>query len=274
MKNIFKNLSFPLFRKKKPVCDKNEQLDAQQDEHHLLMMPRYSKTTVVNEGTPLSVPDATSYYYARKEIFENEIYKFSAANKTPRIIDCGANIGLSVLYFKKIYPEARITAFEADPKIFSYLKRNVAASGHQDISLIQKAISNRNGEALFVSEGADAGRLIMEFDTTLDGIRIPCGTLDEVLDGEVDFLKIDIEGAEADVILASNNLHQVKNLFVEYHSFSNRKQKLHDLLEKLAKEGFRYYITTVWCPKVPFLEVNDYLGMDLQLNISCIRAGC
>src|SRR5688572_3562695 len=39
-----------------------------------------------------------------KELFEDEIYRFTAAHSSPLIIDCGANIGLSILYFKQLYP--------------------------------------------------------------------------------------------------------------------------------------------------------------------------
>src|SRR5262245_45483539 len=45
------------------------------------------------------------------EIFVNAEYEFSSANVCPRIVDCGANIGMSVLFFKALYPDAEILAF-------------------------------------------------------------------------------------------------------------------------------------------------------------------
>jgi FkbM family methyltransferase len=271
MKKILHKMSSLIFLKSEDLRQENKEKPICSDSHDLLNIPRYTKINILNDEVIIEIPDAISYYYAYKEIYEKGIYRFTSNKKNPRIIDCGANIGLSVLFFKKLFPEAAITAFEADPKIYTYLKNNINAFGHQDVLLIQKAISNQKGEALFLSEGADAGRLLMEFEDELDGIRIPCITLDEILDQEVDFLKIDIEGAETDVIIESKNLNKVKNMFVEYHSFSSKAQCLHNLLAKISDEGFRYHITTVFSSKNPFLSTDNYLGMDLQLNISCVR---
>lgn len=236
------------------------------------MGPRYQNTTVICEGIALNTPDCVSCYYAYKEIFEKEIYNFSIQGGSPVILDCGANIGLSVLYFNKIYPQAYITAVEADPTIFDYLKANIKSAGlEKKTTLMQKAVHHKNGEALFLHEGADAGRLVMKFDTKTNGKKVQCVTLDELIVQQVDFLKVDIEGAETDVILKCKKLNLVRNLFVEYHSFLNSEQRLHQLLEKLAESGFRYYISTAFSPKKPFVKVDDYLGMDLQLNISCVR---
>ena len=47
-----------------------------------------------------------------EELFLDEIYRFQTNNEKPVIIDCGANIGLSSLYFKSIYPNAILHAFE------------------------------------------------------------------------------------------------------------------------------------------------------------------
>ena len=91
--------------------------------------------------------------------------------------------------------------------------------------------------------------------------------LDELIDGEVDFLKMDIEGAETDVLCDSKKLDKVKQMFIEYHSFADEKQKLGDLLLCLSKNNFRYYIHTQFCSKNPLVQNESQLGMDLQLNI-------
>ena len=53
----------------------------------------------------------------------------STATSTPRILDCGANVGLASLFFRRLYPQARITAFEADPALFAILEANLDANG-------------------------------------------------------------------------------------------------------------------------------------------------
>lgn len=48
------------------------------------------------------------------EKFEKEEYKFELKTETPFIIDCGAHIGITSLYFKKFFPKSEILAFEPD----------------------------------------------------------------------------------------------------------------------------------------------------------------
>ena len=239
----------------------------------LISMPRYRDIVIPFRNRRLKAPDPISCYYAHQEIFEREIYDFSTVKLRPRIIDCGANIGLSVIFFKSRYPDAQITAVEADPSIFSYLSQNLEEFGYQEVELISKAVSHDRQDIVFYAEGADGGRTGIPVNIEGSGsLMVKCLTIDDLIAGrEVDFLKIDIEGEETAAILASENLQLVNKLFVEYHSFSDKKQTLDELLEKLSCSGFRYYISTVYCPKNPFRNVETDLGMDLQLNISCIR---
>src|SRR5438309_286226 len=59
------------------------------------------------------------------EIFVPQVYRFTPTRPDPLIFDCGANIGMAVLYFKWMYPRSRIVAFEPEPATFELLKRNV-----------------------------------------------------------------------------------------------------------------------------------------------------
>ena len=96
--------------------------------------------------------------------------------------------------------------------------------------------------------------------------------LDDLIgEDDVDFLKIDIEGAELDVISGSKKLNRVKQMFIEYHSFTDTPQQLSCLLSILESSGFRYYIDTVYSPKRPYLQITSNQGMDLQLRIFATR---
>ena len=106
-----------------------------------------------------------------------------------------------------------------------------------------------------------------------DVLTLPTIVLDELLTQSVDFLKIDIEGAETDVLAASRRLDCVSQLMVEYHSFADAPQELPRLLNTLAQAGFRYYVQTQYCPRQPLVKATAHLGMDLQLNIFAKRPG-
>jgi hypothetical protein len=91
---------------------------------------------------------------------------------------------------------------------------------------------------------------------------------------KIDFLKIDIEGAETDVLAdCGNSLQRVQNLFVEYHSFPGKLQKLDLLLGILKNQGFRIQINSPFRYKKPFAKkyLHPFPEMDLQLNIFAFR---
>ncbi len=234
---------------------------------HLKKLPRYQETMVQLLGKDFKLADPHSFYWSHAEIFLQEIYKFNASTSHPYIIDCGSNYGTSVVYFKTLYPEASIMAIEADPYIYEILEWNVQTRNYKGISLINKAVSNSTEPIHFYKEGADGGRIHPIENQIAEKIQIETILLDELIDRPVDFLKMDIEGAESEVICASQNLNQVNQLLIEYHSFQNTPQTLSDLLTKLNKEGFRYYIHTEFCSPRPLTEDINQLGMDLQLNI-------
>lgn len=223
-------------------------------------------------GKPFKYIDLSSYIVMKKEILEIEIYRFKTKTAKPYIIDCGANLGLSVLYFKRLYPQAKVVAFEADPDIYQILSENLAGQGITDANLINKAVWNEDTTLRFYKEGGDAGRVANASDEQ-DMIEVPAVSLKPYLQQEVDFLKIDIEGAEYAVLKdISDDLTRVKNIFVEYHSFTGQEQPLDEILAILRKAGFRYYIETVGInSSQPFIGINAGLGMDNQMNISGYR---
>lgn len=269
LKNIKKNVELALSKEKRE--QENLRLVQESKMNVLKNTPRYKELVSDILGKPMVIPDAASFLYMKDEIFSKEIYKFFSDKKDPLIIDCGANIGMSVLYFKKIFPQARIIAFEPDPKIFSILKKNTENFGYSDIKLYNNALWDSEKELDFSSEGADAGRISTENEKNI--IKIKTLKLSDFLKEKVDLLKIDIEGAEYTVLKeCSAGLKNVDKMFLEYHSFSNEEQKLDEVLAIVRGAGFRYNINHIGVvSKQPFVKVNTYSGMDLQLNIFAFR---
>lgn len=221
----------------------------------------------------LYVHDHDSFELGNEELFGvNKIYKFNSLNDKPYIIDCGANMGMSLIYFKSLYPDAEITAFEADPHIFSFLKKNVQSFNFSDTRIINKAVWHTNGETLsFLSEGGAGGRLQARSGEH-KFVEVQTVRLKDYLNRKVDFLKIDIEGAEYPVIKdCSAELVNVQNLFIEYHGFPDVPQNLHLILEIVKNAGFSYHIREAFASPEPLIERQLNFGMDLQLNIFCYR---
>ena len=229
---------------------------------------RFEKVKIKLCGKDFYLPDSTSFIHMYKDIFFRDIYRFESKCTRPLIIDVGANIGLSLVYFKNIFPESRILAFEPDPEIFEYLQKNIMSL--DNIELINKGVYDEAMEIDFVSDHADGGSI---FQNSKDKIKIETCLLSDFLTEKVDFLKIDIEGAETKVLReCKDKLINVDNLFIEYHSFELSNQTLHEILEIITSAGFRYYISDVPLTSInPFMNVSKVNNMDMQINISCIR---
>jgi FkbM family methyltransferase len=212
--------------------------------------------------------DSESFINQYLEIFEDQCLFFETKNQKPRIIDCGANIGISILYYKRLYPEAQIIGFEPDPKIFKILQGNLRFCNNDQVKVINKAVWNEETSIKFLPDEADGGKITEGGQLTVQTVR-----LSDYLSGNIDFLKMDIEGAEHDVLPSiSNNLKNVKFLFLEVHLEYNNSQKLENILSILRSNGFVYSFKTV--KNLTFKELllpKNRNGFTQQLNIFAIN---
>jgi FkbM family methyltransferase len=192
-------------------------------------------------GRPLIANDPMSFLGQYRDIIERNSYDFKSVSYRPYIIDCGSNIGLSIIQHKINHPHAEIVGFEADPEIYKVLKKNLESFGIQDVHVEQAAIWTYDGEIDFLNNGAAAGK-INELGSG-NSLRVKAIDLNTYLTRKVDLLKIDIEGGETALIKhISQSLQNVQNIFIEYHSSVNQNQSLADILFALQTSGFRYYL--------------------------------
>jgi len=222
------------------------------------------------QGNPWRYADALSFYWSWREIWGDEIYLFPSPRTSPRIIDGGANLGLATLFFLQKYPGARVTAVEPDPTIFSLLQQNLESWKNENLLLLPCALAATPGKRPFQSRGADAGRLDLEAASAAS-LEVECLALDDLLTEPVDFLKLDLEGAETEVLEASHRLDRVEFLFVEHHSFAGSPRNLERLLSVLSRSGFTYWIRSQFLPDRPWERIQTNEGMDLQVNIFAKR---
>lgn len=195
---------------------------------------------------------ALAYLYG--EIFARQYYYFRANNDCPVIFDCGANIGMATLYFKWLYPKARIECFEPDPQTFALLETNIAGNHLSNVVTHNCALWDENGQIDFFVNPADPGSLTMSTDASrLNGeiLHVPSRKLSDFIQGEIDFLKLDVEGAENRILsdlVTSGKIQSIQNMVIEYHHhIGNRPSCLADFLRQLEEAGFQYQIqASVW----------------------------
>jgi FkbM family methyltransferase len=261
-----------LCRLKDPI--ENDRTLSRTEIARLKAMPRYQGSETDLLGKTLRFVDAASFLSAYRQIFDEETYSFAARASNPLILDCGANIGLSVIYWKQLYPFSRIIAFEPDPDVFEVLTWNCRQRNLADIELVNRAVWKEQGILPFCAEGADAGHL--DYGTSMDrnrrSVQVPTVRLRDYLNEPIDLLKLDIEGAEVEVLKDCQwHLDAVRNLFVEYHSFHGSEQHLDEIFFILKKNGFRVHVKSELVSASPFVDRLNYLGMDNSLNMFAYR---
>ncbi len=188
--------------------------------------------------------DAPSVYYQLSDIYIGLAYDFSSENQTPYILDVGAHIGLATLRFRELFPTAKIIAFEPDPQIADCLTHNLAKAADHQTEVIVAAAWSKKGEIGFKSTGDDSGGIDKDTTTSL----VPTIELASYCQQTVDFLKLDIEGAEFEVIQHlhhSGVLPNVRRLFLELHHWDTTKiPRFHEALNIIAESGFNYRISS------------------------------
>jgi FkbM family methyltransferase len=220
------------------------------------LLPKYSGTTFVRVGSRgwrlfthrRTGPDRgvikqiffKQDYLLDRLARKNDIYnlydEIRAAGKTPLIIDCGANIGASSVWFHTLFPHAHIIAIEPDTQNYSYLTRNTTGI---DIDARRAAIGCDNGFVRIMNEDEGSWAFRTEAVTSSD---IPRLSLNDIIESTMrqDYIplivKIDIEGAEDDLFAAHTQwIDQVPLIIIELHDWMLPQQRTsHSFLQAVA----------------------------------------
>lgn len=184
------------------------------------------------------------------EIFIDGEYNFSVPFVPKVIVDGGANVGLSTLYFKNKFPSARIISIEPDTKNFEMLTKNV---GHfKDVNLVNGALWHSKS-VVSVSDKFNMGEWGMvteEVNNATNHQVVNTITIDEILEennlNHIDILKLDIETAEKELFSCnfSNWLPKTKIVVIELHDWVS-KGCSKPFFEAINKSFKRYSYTTV-----------------------------
>jgi len=175
-------------------------------------------------------------------LFGKGIYDVDRLAEPQLVIDGGSWLGLSVLRLRQLFPAATVIAFEPDPEIVPILRRNLDRNGAGDVLVVDAALAGRVGPATFRSTGSDNGG----FNPGIRGreITVERRRLSEFVTGPVSLLKLNIEGAEAEVIDELGDLlGTVDQVLIEYHGFAELPQSLHRILAKLDTHGLTYVVS-------------------------------
>lgn len=191
-------------------------------------------------------PNRPYFFGTLTEIFFRRIYRLPA--KDPKtIIDAGANIGLATLYFKWRCPNSSVLCFEPNPEVLEYLKKNISHNHLSQVKIFPFALGKRSGETELytnpLAKGWTSATTIAPKNVE-QSIKVPMRRLSDFIDSPVDFLKLDVEGAEGEVLTdldETGKLQLVRDMVIEYHQDSQKQgYALGKLLSLLEKNNFLY----------------------------------
>lgn len=186
-----------------------------------------------------------------EEIFEKEDYRIDLGKPDPYILDVGAHIGMATLYFKTLYPKARILAFEPNPNTVELLRSSIEANNLGDVAIVEAAVWEDEGKVPLYIDTVSGnpwtwGDSLIEnlwgSKTPPAPIVVKSVRLSSYLDQPVDLLKLDIEGVEEEVVReCSGRLPVVRNLILEYHGTPKTKStnRFEEIIRILEDAGFK-----------------------------------
>lgn len=198
----------------------------------------------------LSFFDLTTTVALVESIFIENEYFFESKNKKPTIIDLGSNIGLSVIYFKILYPDSLMEAYEADPLTCEVLRKNIRDFGFDKVKVQNLAITNKNGKTNFFVDKNGSGSPLMSTNQlrikNKTKIQVVGAKLSELITRKVDLLKMDIEGSESEVLKdldSSRKIEMISQMCIEYHHhIDNKSDNLSSFLKILETNNFGYQV--------------------------------
>ena len=200
-----------------------------------------------------------------REIFIDLDYYFETSNRSPFILDCGSNIGMSILFFKALYPGASVIGFEPASETYRLLLQNIDRNRLADVHVHPVALGETDATTDFFDANhpgsfvASTNRhRISEKHTTVKQVR-----LSTFIDRDVDFLKLDVEGAELSVLrdlAASGCIRRIAQMVVEYHHhIDTTEDRFAEFLAVLEAQRFGYQLKALANPRRRRGEFQDFL---------------
>lgn len=226
--------------------------------------------TISRDHLKFTFNNADEFESIYKDIFINKDYYFKTKTARPYIVDCGAHIGISVLYFKSLFPNAKIVAFEPNPYSFQLLSQNIKQNHLQSITAVNKAVGVKSTPIKFTIPQDPSSWSIDS--TSVDSLKsqtyklrqvsVESTDLNKYLTSQIDLLKLDVQGLETKVMISiSRNLSKVHNIKLEYHGKLTESTNNLDQILSILNSNF----SSVWATQAgQRIDLQTALGHDLK----------
>ncbi len=163
-------------------------------------------------------------------------------DKNSVVVDVGANIGYYTLLLAKICK--KVYAIEPDKECFEILFKNVEENNLKNVVLINKAVSDKEGEEYFMVDNENFGNHKIVTSNQKQVTRIKTIKLDQEIQEKIDLMKIDVQGHEPQVIAGAKNIIKKYSpiLFLEYNGDSKMIEYLKKYYKNIFSIDYWFYV--------------------------------
>ena len=175
-----------------------------------LLVVNYSRPGILQTYRNSGLQFEMASFPEEEEAIE-EYFRWYRPKPGDTVFDMGAHCGISTCTLARLVgPQGRVVAFEPDPLNYSLLLRNLERHGHTNVTPLNIAVARESGTARFNCEGTIGSGLVslLERDSVGTAIDVQTVTLAEAFArwGRPSFCKIDIEGAELEVLASAKEV--------------------------------------------------------------------
>jgi FkbM family methyltransferase len=195
--------------------------------------------------------------------------------ESSRVLDVGANIGMTALAFSEICPKGRISAIEPLPRTFQYLRRNVAEAGVRNIKLFNFALGSSDDSVLMQGHPSN-----FACSFVADSYRIPTNdhfaekisvkrldnAFSELSLDRLDLMKVDVEGFELEVFAGAREILSTYRPIV----FLEMNHWCLNIYRRISIPEFRERLTRIF-PYVFAIDGLNFLDYTDQRNVHHIN---
>jgi FkbM family methyltransferase len=211
--------------------------------------------------------------------YEEENFNFlkKSVSKGGVVLDIGSHIGLfSIVASRLVESSGKVYAFEPSPTTFSILKKTIAINNvDKSVFPFQKAVGANEGTIQFYisNDSIDNSNSLVKYlsDRELKGIDVAITTTDifvqEQQINKIDFIKIDVEGAEYDTLMGAKNtlLKFRPNCMVGIHPLAIKAKgdDLNKIYELIKECNYNLYVEGKEITKEYFLSNNELIELHI-----------
>jgi FkbM family methyltransferase len=163
-------------------------------------------------------------------------------NNSDTIIDVGSHIGLFALFASQFCKQGKIICYEPIKENYQMLLSNLELNHLSNVVCYNKAVSKSNSKIRIYLNSDESGHSM--FEPQENFVDIDSISLQQIMDDHnldsIDFLKLDCEGAEYEIIenFPKSRFPQIKKMIIEYHLADKKPQLLKNLLNILKSNSF------------------------------------